>query len=265
MGHAACTCGQCGSVDEQSSCPTVQQDLQGGIPLESPRFDEVDPWNGLTRTCPFENNTAEMTFFFLSPAAQHSAQHSDVVGICWIRLEYVGIHEKMLGINIYPSKQTGFMMTYEMSAFAPGSLNSIRPRCDGSPNTWGALAQQVSAGWCFQHVSTCFKYPSQLWLYWWYDDWWYMMIYDDCWWLMIYDDIWWYMMICDDMWWYLMIHDQIDDIWWYTIRLMRYDNTLWLMIYDDIWWCIMIYDDIWWYMMIYDDIIYDDIWWYMMI
>ena len=94
MGHAACTYGQCGSVDEQSSCPTVQQGLQGGIPSESPRFDEVDPWNGLTRTCPFENNTAEMTFFFLSPVAQHSAQHSDVVGICWNMLECTGIHEK---------------------------------------------------------------------------------------------------------------------------------------------------------------------------
>lgn len=85
------------NVDQwmNSSQLSVQQALQGGIPLESPQFDEVDHGRSVERpdtaVCPFENNTAEMTFFFLSLVAQHSAQHSDVVGIGWNRLEYVGI------------------------------------------------------------------------------------------------------------------------------------------------------------------------------
>ena len=253
MGHAACTCGQCGSVDEQSSCPTVQQGLQGGIPLESPRFDEVDPWNGLTRTCPFENNTAEMTFFFLSPAAQHSAQHSDVVGICWIRLEYVGIHEKNAWNQHLPIQADWIYDDLWNVCLRTRLVEQHTSKVRRITKHLGGFSA-ASLGWLV--LSTCFNMfqisftTVIILVIWWlmiYDDiWWYMMIADDWWYMMIYDDWWWYMMICDDIWWYMMIHDQIDDIWWYTIRLMRYDNTLWLMIYDDIWW----YNDIWWYMMI---------------
>ena len=192
MGHAACTCGQCGSVDEQSSCPTVQQGLQGGIPLESPRFDEVDPWNGLTRTCPFENNTAEMTFFFLSPAAQHSAQHSDVVGICWIRLEYVGIHEKNAWNQHLPIQADWIYDDLWNVCLRTRLVEQHTSKVRRITKHLGGFSA-ASLGWLV--LSTCFKYPSQLWLYLWYDDWWYMMIYDDIWWLLMIDDIWWYMMI----------------------------------------------------------------------
>lgn len=62
----------------------------------------------------------------------------------------------MLGINVYPSKQTGFMMIYEISAFRSTRLveqhTSKVPR--GSPKTWGAFSA-ASLGWLV--LSTCFN------------------------------------------------------------------------------------------------------------
>ena len=51
MGHAACTYGQCGSVDEQLAAVRCSPTglFYGGIPLESPRFDEVDHGRSMER------------------------------------------------------------------------------------------------------------------------------------------------------------------------------------------------------------------------